>query len=253
VNLQSVNIPRAGSQRWSGSKIKRSAAESGFPLIAMLVFVSSCANASPPSSFSSAKKILDRRIYTRADRVTFYCGCTYALAPNPNKPDRKRLTPDAGSCGLQPRKNADRAGRIEWEHVVPAWEFGHQLQCWQQGGRKACRKDPKFRRMEADLMNLVPAVGELNGDRSNFRYGMVAGEPRKYGTCDFEVDFKQRVAEPPEQVRGDIARIYFYMADRYGLKIGRRQRQLFEAWDRMDPVDAAERARRVRIEAIIAE
>lgn len=228
-------------------------AESGLPLIAMLVFVSSCANASSPSSFSTAKKILDRRIYTGVDRVSFYCGCTYALAPNPNRPDRKRLTPDAGSCGLQARKNADRAGRIEWEHVVPAWEFGHQLLCWQQGGRKACRKDPKFRMMEADLMNLVPAVGELNGDRSNFRYGMVAGEPRKYGACDFEVDFKQRVAEPPEQVRGDIARIYFYMADKYGLKIGRKQRQLFESWNRTDPVDAAERARRARIDAILAE
>ncbi|MDA0427653.1 endonuclease I family protein, partial [Stutzerimonas frequens] len=93
-------------------------------------------------------------------------------------------------------------------------------------------------------------VGELNGDRSNFRFGMIPGEPRAYGACDFEVDFKQRVAEPPESVRGDIARTYFYMEDQYGLRISRKQRQLFEAWGRMDPVDAAERARAKRIEAI---
>lgn len=35
--------------------------------------------------------------------------------------------------------------------------------------------------MEADLHNLTPAVGELNGDRSNLPYGIVKGEPREYG------------------------------------------------------------------------
>ncbi|GAA0685416.1 deoxyribonuclease I [Marinobacterium maritimum] len=221
-----------------------------YHLAVVLLLTSTVAFADHPSSFSAAKKILDREVYTGADRVTFYCGCDYSLAPHPDKPDRKRLTPLADSCGLQPRKNANRAARIEWEHVVPAWEFGHQLQCWQDGGRKGCGKDPVFKQMEADLYNLVPAVGELNGDRSNFRFGMIASEPRAYGACDFEVDFKQRVAEPPESVRGDIARTYFYMADQYGLSISRKQRQLFEAWSRMDPVNDAERERAATIERI---
>ncbi|GAA0794229.1 endonuclease [Marinobacterium sediminicola] len=205
--------------------------------------------AEPPSSFASAKKILAADLYRSEQRITFYCGCRFDEQPVPDKPDRTRLTPDAESCGLQPRKNANRAARIEWEHVVPAWEFGHQLQCWQEGGRKACQKDTRFRQMEADLYNLVPAVGELNGDRSNFRFGMIPGEPRAYGACDFEVDFKQRVAEPAEQVRGDIARTYFYMEDRYGLRLSRKQRQLFEAWSRQDPVDQTElqRARRIAV------
>lgn len=219
-------------------------------LAVALLLTSTLSVAEHPSSFSAAKKILDRQIYTGTDRVTFYCGCDYAPAPNPNKPSSTRLTPDAASCGLRPRKNADRAGRIEWEHVVPAWEFGHQLQCWQEGGRKGCRKDPQFKRMESDMHNLVPAVGELNGDRSNFRFGMIPEEPRAYGACDFEVDFKQRVAEPPEQVRGDIARTYFYMEDQYGLRISRKQRQLFKAWSNLDPVDGVERARSRRISEV---
>ncbi len=221
-----------------------------YHLAVVLLLTSTAAFAQHPSSFSAAKRILDRQIYTGGDRVTFYCGCDYAPAPNPSNPERTRLTPDASTCGLEPRKNANRAGRIEWEHVVPAWEFGHQLQCWQEGGRKACGKDPVFRRMEADLYNLVPAVGELNGDRSNFRFGMIEGEPRVYGACDFEVDFKQRVAEPPESVRGDIARTYFYMEDQYSLHISRKQRQLFEAWSKLDPVDDAERERSERIQKV---
>lgn len=79
---------------------------------------------------------------------------------------------------------------------MPAWAFGHQLQCWQEGGRKACRKDPRFVQMEGDMHNLVPAVGEVNGDRSNYSFGMLPGESRVYGRCDVEIDFKARKVEP---------------------------------------------------------
>lgn len=191
------------------------------------------------NSFSSAKKILQKQVY-KDHRITFYAGCTY---------DTKKQV-DWGSCGYEPRKRAERGARIEWEHVMPAWEFGHQLQCWQKGGRKACKKDARFNQMESDMHNLRPAIGELNGDRSNYRYGMIQGEPRAYGAVDFEVDFKQKVAEPRPEVRGDIARTYFYMEKEYDIRIGKKQRQLFEAWDRSDPVDDWERERSKRIERL---
>lgn len=94
--------------------------------------------------------------------------------------------------------------------------------------------------MEGDLHNLVPAIGEVNGDRSNFRFKMVAGEKRVYGKCDAEVDFKAKAFEPMPSVRGDIARTYFYFEKQYGLKISRQQRQLFSAWDKQDPVSQSE-------------
>jgi len=126
---------------------------------------------------------------------------------------------------------------------MPAYWFGHQRQCWQNGGRKACRKDPVFTQMEGDLHNLQPAIGEINGDRSNYRFSMLAGEERLYGKCDFEVDFKGRKAEPRPTVRGDIARTYLYMADKYNLPLSRQQRRLFEVWTKSDPVDPWERQR----------
>jgi deoxyribonuclease-1 len=101
--------------------------------------------------------------------------------------------------------------------------------------------------MEADLRNLVPAIGEINGNRSNYSFTMLEGEPRVYGACDFEVDFKERKAEPAAAVHGDIARIYFYMQDQYGLSISDKQRKLFEVWDRADPVDEWEQERERRI------
>ncbi|MEH6648931.1 MAG: endonuclease [Motiliproteus sp.] len=194
--------------------------------------------AKPPTSFSAAKRVA---VDIYADNLySFYCGCTIQR-------QGKKLVPDLASCGYTPRKQPKRAARIEWEHIMPAHHFGHQRQCWQQGGRKKCRKDPQFKRMEADLHNLVPAVGEANGDRSNYRFGIIEGEPRAYGACDFEVDFKQRVAEPKETLRGDVARIYFYMRDRYDLNLSKGQQRLFNSWNRQDPVDAWECLRDQRI------
>lgn len=181
-----------------------------------------------PASFSQAKHAA-REIY-RQNPVSFYCDCQYQEI-------NKKLQPDFNRCGYTPRKNTHRASRIEWEHVVPAWWFGHQRQCWKKGGRKNCSKtDPVFRQFEADLMNLVPAIGEINGDRSNFRFGMIEGEARHYGQCDMEIDFKQRIAEPPPHRRGDIARIYFYISKKYTLKISPAQEKLFTAWDKLDPI-----------------
>src|SRR5690606_6690265 len=155
-----------------------------------------------------------------------------------------------------------RARSVEWEHLVPAHEFGAQRACWRDqacrdrrgrryGGRRCCReRDAEFRRMEADLMNLSPEIGELNAQRSNYRFGEVAGEAREYGACDFEVDRRRDTVEPAPGIRGDIARAYLYMHDTYGpaaLPLTAEERARFEAWHRADPPSAWERLRSARV------
>ncbi len=186
--------------------------------------------------FPGAKRILPR-VYSGME-VDFYCGCRY-----------QGKAVDWASCGYQPRKSETRASRIEWEHVVPAWVLGHQRQCWQQGGRKACGdQDPLFQMAEGDLNNLVPAVGEVNGDRANFAYGAWEIHPRPiYGQCRSLVDFKLKRFQPREEVRGAAARITLYMHQRYGLKMSQQDRQLMCAWARQYPVDEWERQRNKRI------
>ncbi|MBR9868669.1 MAG: deoxyribonuclease I [Oceanospirillales bacterium] len=207
-------------------------------IVLFVFFLPAFATAESAPSFNKSKRIL-AELY-QVNPISFYCGCEY-------RAEGKKLVPLWQSCGFKPRKNANRAGRIEWEHIVPAWAFGHQQQCWQEGGRKACKKDKTFRRMEADLHNLVPAIGEVNGDRSNYSFTLLEGEPRVYGRCDMEVDFKRRKAEPPLNRQGDIARTYFYMRDQYGLKISARQEKLFSAWNAQDPVDSWEVQRNILI------
>lgn len=192
------------------------------------------------SSFSSyalnfrEAKVELRKIY-KHHPTTFYCDCDISWVSN------KKLIPDLNSCNYTPRKQPERANRIEFEHIVSAWEFGHQRQCWQKGKRKYCQKhDAMFNKMEGDLHNLVPTVGEVNGDRSNYRFNIIEGEPRVYGACDAEVHFKRRVFEPRDSVRGDIARTYFYFEKQYSLRISKSQKKLFAAWNKLDPVDENE-------------
>ncbi|MTI14325.1 endonuclease [Sansalvadorimonas verongulae] len=194
-----------------------------------------------PSSFSAAKRQAIK-IYHGHEK-TFYCGCDFSI-------NQKKLTPDLDSCGYQIRKQERRASRIEWEHVMPAWVFGHQMQCWQDGGRKKCKKDPAFKSMEADLFNLTPAIGEVNGDRSNYSFGVLPSTPNMYGQCDFKVNFKQRTAEPPAAKRGKIARIYLYMAARYRLRLSKQDKQLYTTWNKMYPVTPWEKERNERISQI---
>ncbi len=196
------------------------------------------ASADAPVTFSAAKVIAKEQIFF--DKLSIaqgdlYCGCKWEWV------GRSGGRIDAKSCGYETRAQQNRAERIEWEHILSAWAFGHQRQCWQNGGRKNCvATDPVFRAMEANLFNLYPSVGEVNGDRSNYRFGMVQGVPAQYGACPTKVDFKARIAEPRAEAKGLIARSKMYMHDRYGLNMSRQQQQLMMAWDRQYPVTAWE-------------
>ena len=91
--------------------------------------------------------------------------------------------------------------------------------------------------MQADLYNLQPAIGEINGLRSNYQIGLVEGEERDFGRCDIE--FKNKHVEPMEKIRGDIARTYMYMEQSYPqyVKFESSLKKLLIKWDKYDPVD----------------
>jgi deoxyribonuclease-1 len=217
-------------------------------LLAAPLLVTS-AYAAPPDTFVEAKVIAKQKVYfdqNTSAQGDLYCGCKWEWVGKSGG----RL--DASSCGFQARKQETRGERTEWEHIVPAWTFGHQRQCWQNGGREHCvADDPVFRAMEADLFNLYPAVGEVNGDRANFNYGMAQGVPSQYGQCSTKVDFQGRTTEPRDDVKGLVARVTFYMFDRYALNMSRQQQQLLMAWDKQHPVTAWERERDQRIAAVM--
>lgn len=193
-------------------------------------------------SFRTAKNIIYDTHKDLKMETTFYCGCTY-----------KKRKPVFSSCGYKVRKRKTRAGRTEIEHVMPASRFGHTFSEWTEGhpscerkGReykgRSCAEDasPEFVLMESDLFNLQPSVGEVNGDRLDYEWGELKGEAREYGDCDMEI--RDQLAEPPSSVRGDIARVYLYMAWAYPgrIELSEKELAMYTAWDKSDPVSKDE-------------
>ena len=109
-------------------------------------------------------------------------------------------------------------------------------------GRKCATKVSKeFKLMEADLYNLYPSMGSINAVRNNF--SMTDGLPESakiFGKC--EVKIQDRKIEPPLSIKGNIARIYFYMDSAYPGRgvISNKNKKLFAKWDKLDPVDEKE-------------
>ncbi|QNS02073.1 MAG: endonuclease [Buchnera aphidicola (Pentalonia nigronervosa)] len=160
---------------------------------------------------------------------SFYCGCKIVWK-------EKKGIPILSSCGYKIRKNKNRATRIEWEHVMPAWQFGNKEKCWKTGGRKKCMENKKYENIASDLHNLQPSIGEINSDRSNFMYGKIDKNIQQYGRCQMKIDFKKKIAEPPARARGAIARTYFYMSKKYKIYLSKQQKIMFTKWNKEFPV-----------------
>ena len=192
------------------------------------------------TKFSKSKKALYSLPSTKE---TFYCKCPY----------NKKKKVDLEACSYVTWKFTKRAQRVEAEHVVPAhtlcgktveWKKGHP-QCFNKirpyKGRKcAPKRNPTCIRAYNDLHNLRPANGEINAMRSNYKFGIIEGEERKFGVCNFEV--KNRVAEPPNDRQGDIARIYLFMHNAYKELnlLNKKEYNKYIQWSKADPVDHAE-------------
>ncbi|MGB1298177.1 MAG: endonuclease [Psychrobium sp.] len=202
-------------------------------------------------SFSKAKKLLLQKVY-HDHRTTLYCGASFSL--------KKAIENYNGYSGTKYKK---RAKRIEWEHVVPAQNFGQSFTAWRLGdkecinnkgkvykGRRCANKSSKeYRLMQADLYNLFPAIGSVNAYRSNFNFVMMPSEKSDFGACDMRIENKK--AQPPKRARGQIARAYLYMEDAYKqFKMSAAQRKLMIAWDKQFPVSTWECERNKRIEKL---
>ncbi|MEZ5989238.1 MAG: endonuclease [Planctomycetota bacterium] len=123
---------------------------------------------------------------------------------------------------------------------------------------------PRDSVMGADLHNLFPARQGINGSRGNLPFGELPDTARELRVAPdgsladpnegvASGSFRDRnaagetVFEPRSDHRGNVARAMFYMAVRYWWPIPDDMEADLRRWHREDPVDAAERARNVRV------
>jgi deoxyribonuclease-1 len=112
---------------------------------------------------------------------------------------------------------------------------------------------PDYRRAEADLHNLWPAIGAINSSRSDRLFAEIPGEKRTLppSVADLNCDYERTktAVEPRKAVRGEIARSLFYMHVEYDLNL-KGMLPMLKRWNAEDPPSANERWRNNRIEEL---
>lgn len=112
--------------------------------------------------------------------------------------------------------------------------------------------------MLTDLFHIYPTDGYVNGQRSNYPYGVVgnaswtSSNGSKVGNCSY-TGYSGIVFEPIDEYKGDFARTYFYMMTRYmdqvyswesdmlsGNDLSAWAKEMLLEWDVEDPVSQKE-------------
>jgi len=205
-------------------------------------------------SFSKAKKLLLRDVYSKLPKSTIYCNATF---------NAKKIIVDPN--GFESNKYIKRGHKVEWEHVVPAENFGRTFVEWREGdprcvsskgksfkGRNCAGKvNNEYRYMQADMYNLYPAIGAVNALRSNYNFTMLNEPSKQLGGCEIQIISKISKAMPPDYAKGIVARVYLYMSATYPrYHVSNAQNKLFAAWSKRYPVTKVECKRNRLIESI---
>lgn len=136
-----------------------------------------------------------------------------------------------------------------WIQVVPDTFFGRKMACMIEtpcinvftkepfGSPMCCRRiNKKYKKMEADLYNLIPVVSEMK----QIQKGKIFSEVKDPITMVGETKIGKEAIEPADNVKGDIARVYLYMDEVYSLELNATQKNLYLKWNSLDGVDAQE-------------
>ena len=220
-------------------------------------------------SFYDVKDQMLQHIYYD-HRQTLYCNAAFDAHKNIKTPQGFKL-PDIRHVDfyvydIDIEELARKAKRMEWEHIVPAQNFGKTFPQWAEGHRNcvshkgkrfkgrscAMQESEAFRYMYTDMYNLYPSIGAVNYLRSNFNFTQFSPSEKLkniFGSCNLKIS--RNKVEPRDEVKGFIARTYLYMEQTYHrYKIGEPMKSVLTAWNKQYPVTEWECRRAYRIEQL---
>ena len=133
----------------------------------------------------------------------------------------------SGISNFTPKTDQDKGEEIDEEGVVYNREHVFP-KSWFNETTNVDNYSTNVYPMYTDLHHLFPTDRFANSLRSNYPYGEVGdkitkqsqGGFSKFGRCTDELGYKNgglngRVFEPNDEYKGDLARVYFYMATAY--------------------------------------
>ncbi|WP_353573018.1 endonuclease [Candidatus Albibeggiatoa sp. nov. BB20] len=194
-------------------------------------------------------------IYERINDSSFMCGCPIDKASH--------TIEEAGAlfCFLTPPARLGTNGyKLYTDRVFPVKRFGQTRSCWnetktvcpakegeKQMSQEACclATDKVFKAAYYDLHNLLPMIDGIYGDENigEYNWGIVRGNRIGIRDCAVKFDADKKIAEPPEKVQGNLARIMLYMSHTYGFELSKAEVKMYKAWMRYDPLRPVETIR----------
>ncbi|WP_250654876.1 endonuclease [Alkalimarinus coralli] len=184
--------------------------------LSLIVFLAFCTSAQAQTRFNDPKETLKKYFWGELYKdggTTFYC--------------KKPFT----------KKNV----LVTDSHIYSTGWVRDHLAC---GTPRQCRNESEqYRQITSDLHNIVPADSRFELKRKNARFGEL-GDEVEIENCGFRRSFQ--LLQPPEEIKGDIARAILYMHDTYKLPIMGAIDDL-KRWNRADPPSEEEIARNKRV------
>ncbi len=105
---------------------------------------------------------------------------------------------------------------------------------------------------KADLHILFPTRSHINSIRGNYAFGeVVKAEQQPCADAALGLNAAgERVFEPDDTIKGDMARATLYFSVRYKVKLDANQEEAVRRWHKMDPPDQNEIDLNEKIDAI---
>ncbi len=154
-------------------------------------------------------------------------------------------------CDREVNQNEFPAGGTPSPNKVPSHDVVNTEHTWPQS---RFNKQLDIGEQKADLHHLFPTDSQINSIRGSFKFGEVQKDlnvlkcsgPR-FGTPSYS---SERVFEPPQVHKGNVARALFYFSVKYKLAIEKNEEVILRKWHNEDPVDEEERLRNDEIEQV---
>lgn len=167
-----------------------------------------------PLNYHNAREVLFGKIFLKKDENGFfikdiYCEKVFRNSVGPN------MIPDPN--------------RLNTEHSWP---------------KKFFSKSYPYKTQESDLFHLYPTDTIANSFRGHLEFEEVEST-EKIPNCELSkrgMDLQNHFGfEPPNKVKGDLARSLFYFSVRYNMPIPDEEEEILRKWNLDDPVDSEEK------------
>tara|TARA_R110001592_G_scaffold300329_1_gene571496 strand:+ start:10565 stop:11140 length:576 start_codon:yes stop_codon:yes gene_type:complete len=129
-------------------------------------------------------------------------------------------------------------------HIYPTAFITKAFDC--RSERSCLRSNPEFEKVISDLHNMVPVNSFYHFKLKDSVFGIL-DESNEANECGIKKRYN--IIEPPDRIKGDIARIHFYMHKQYNLPLNSNF-YFMKSWDKKDPPSKEEIAKNKRIKEL---